>query len=77
MMTDVAIDPAGNVWAANNWNNVERGDGRRESGPSHLDLGRRVGPHRHLRSRGPGEDPDAGLGAQAVKFRALWVAVST
>jgi hypothetical protein len=22
LMTDVAIDPAGNVWAANNWNNV-------------------------------------------------------
>jgi hypothetical protein len=21
MLTDVAIDPAGNVWAANNWNN--------------------------------------------------------
>jgi len=23
MLTDVVIDPAGNVWAANNWNNVE------------------------------------------------------
>jgi hypothetical protein len=23
MLTDVAIDPAGNVWAANNWNNPE------------------------------------------------------
>jgi hypothetical protein len=23
MITDVAIDPAGNVWAANNWNDVE------------------------------------------------------
>jgi hypothetical protein len=22
MLTDVVIDPAGNVWAANNWNNV-------------------------------------------------------
>jgi hypothetical protein len=22
-LTDVAIDPAGNVWAANNWNNFE------------------------------------------------------
>ncbi len=21
MLTDVSIDPAGNVWAANNWNN--------------------------------------------------------
>ena len=24
MLTDVSIDPAGNVWAANNWNNLER-----------------------------------------------------
>jgi hypothetical protein len=23
MLTDVAIDPAGNVWAANNWNNPD------------------------------------------------------
>jgi hypothetical protein len=23
MLTDVVIDPAGNVWAANNWNNVQ------------------------------------------------------
>ncbi len=23
MLTDVSIDPAGNVWAANNWNNLE------------------------------------------------------
>ena len=23
MLTDVAIDPAGNVWAANNWNNLD------------------------------------------------------
>ena len=23
MLTDVVIDPAGNVWAANNWNNPE------------------------------------------------------
>jgi hypothetical protein len=23
MLTDVAIDPAGNVWAANNWDNPE------------------------------------------------------
>ena len=23
MLTDVSIDPAGNVWAANNWNNPE------------------------------------------------------
>ncbi|MEZ4823863.1 MAG: hypothetical protein R2942_16250 [Ignavibacteria bacterium] len=21
MLTDVAVDPAGNIWAANNWNN--------------------------------------------------------
>ena len=23
MITDVAVDPAGNVWAANNWNDLE------------------------------------------------------
>jgi hypothetical protein len=23
MVTDVSIDPAGNVWVANNWNNLE------------------------------------------------------
>jgi hypothetical protein len=27
MITDVAIDPAGNVWAANNWNNPEAAAG--------------------------------------------------
>ena len=25
MLTDVVIDPAGNVWAANNWNSPEAG----------------------------------------------------
>ena len=40
--TDVQIDPAGNVWSANNWNTRGSSDGRR-SGPRHLDLGRRVG----------------------------------
>jgi hypothetical protein len=23
MLTDVVIDPAGNIWAANNWNNLD------------------------------------------------------
>ena len=58
MITDVAIDPAGNVWAANNWNNLEAVVAER-SVPPHLDLGRRVGLHRHLRRRGAGEDPAA------------------
>ena len=47
MITDVSIDPAGNVWAANNWNVCEAAASRR-SVPSHLDLGRWVGLHRHL-----------------------------
>ena len=54
MVTDVSIDPAGNVWAANNWN-LSRSGRRRKSGPSHLDLGRRVGLHRDLWSGGAGE----------------------
>ena len=24
MITEVAVDPAGNVWAANNWNDLKR-----------------------------------------------------
>ena len=55
MLTDVAIDPAGNVWAANNWNDHHSGD-RQRSGPTHLDMGWWVGLHRHLRRCGPGED---------------------
>jgi hypothetical protein len=27
MVTDVSIDPAGNVWAANNWNNLDAAAG--------------------------------------------------
>ena len=52
MITDVSINPAGNVWAPNNWNSLEAGL-RREPVPSHLDLGRRLGLHRHLWRSGP------------------------
>jgi hypothetical protein len=45
--------------------------GRRGSGPSHVDLGRRVGPHRHLRNRRPGKDPASGPSPPAVNFRTL------
>ena len=62
-ITEVAVDPAGNVWAANNWNDLQ---GVMAYDPSHLDLGRRFGHHRHLWRRRPGEDPAHRRGAQAV-----------
>ncbi len=34
MITDVSIDPAGNVWAANNWNNLEAAAGENPSRPT-------------------------------------------
>ena len=34
MITDVAIDPAGNVWAANNWNLVEAAAGENPARPT-------------------------------------------
>jgi len=34
MITDVAIDPAGNVWAANNWNSLEAAAGENPSRPT-------------------------------------------
>ena len=33
MVTDVSIDPAGNVWVANNWNNLEGAAGENPSRP--------------------------------------------
>ncbi len=62
-----SIDPAGNLWVANNWNSVEAATSA-DPIPSHLNLGRRVGLYRHLRSRGPGENPALGHGAQALEF---------
>ena len=44
MLTDVSIDPAGTIWAANNWNALD--------GMAGLNLGRRIGLHGHL-WRGP------------------------
>ena len=40
MLTDVSIDPAGTIWAANNWNALD--------GMAGLNLGRRIGLHGHL-----------------------------
>jgi hypothetical protein len=34
MITDVSIDPAGNVWAANNWNSLEAASGENPSRPT-------------------------------------------
>jgi hypothetical protein len=34
MITDVSIDPAGNVWAANNWNSLEAASGKDPSRPT-------------------------------------------
>jgi hypothetical protein len=33
MITDVSIDPAGNVWVANNWNSLEGAAGVNPPGP--------------------------------------------
>ena len=67
MVTDVSIDPAGNVWVANNWNNL---DAAASPDPytSHLDVGRRFGLHRHLRRGGPGATAAHGQGAQNVSW---------
>jgi hypothetical protein len=34
MVTDVSIDPAGNVWVANNWNSLEAAAGPNLSPPT-------------------------------------------
>jgi hypothetical protein len=34
MVTDVSIDPAGNVWVANNWNNLQAAAGSNPAGPT-------------------------------------------
>ena len=68
MLTDVSIDPAGNVWAANNWNHPKR---RVQSRSPHFDLGRRFGPHRHLWRRGPGEAAAHGQGANVLTSEKL------
>ncbi len=65
MLTDVNIDPAGNVWAANNWNDARSGDVRR-SVSTHLNLGRRVWPYRDLRSGRPSEAAAHGQGANVL-----------
>ena len=70
MITDVSIDPAGNVWAANNWNSLEAAASENPIRP-HLDLGRRFGLHRHLWRGGSGEAAAHGQGAHVLSFYRL------
>ena len=65
MTTDVAIDPAGNVWAANNWNDPKAATDD-DPAPPNVDLGRRVGLYGHLWSRGTGEAAAHGQGADLL-----------
>ena len=65
MITDVSIDPAGNVWAANNWNSPRSGR-RSRIRPVPPRPGAVVGLHRHLRGRGPGEAAAHGQGAREL-----------
>src|SRR5215471_482600 len=58
MVTDVSIDPAGNVWVANNWNSLQ--GAHRESAPCRLDLGRWVRLHSNLWCGRPGGATAAG-----------------
>jgi hypothetical protein len=67
MLTDVVIDLAGNVWAANNWNSPGS-SARRSPALSYLDLGRRVGFHGYLWHRGPSETAANGPDARLLRF---------
>ena len=44
MLTDVSIDPAGNVWAANNWNNLEAAPVQNPSRPPRPGAAARASP---------------------------------
>jgi hypothetical protein len=59
-----SIDPAGNLWIANNWNSVEAATSPDPTRPTSTWGGVRL--YRRLRSRGSGENPALGHGAQAV-----------
>lgn len=67
MLTDVVVDPAGNVWAANNWNNL---DAAVLGSPSETiwTLGWRVGLHRHLWRSLAGESSSHGTGAPELTW---------
>ena len=60
MLTDVVIDPAGNIWAANNWNSPEAAV---YDQPAHAISTWGGGSGLTVRRRGPGEDPAHGSGA--------------
>ena len=64
MITDVAIDPAGNVWAANNWKASKRSSPTTRSVAPRPGAG--LGHHHHLRRRRTSEDPAHGSGAPAM-----------
>ena len=68
MITDVSIDPAGNVWAASNWNSLEAAAGENPSRPTSTWGG--VGLHRHLWSGGPSEVTAHGQGARELTLHA-------
>ena len=53
MLTDVSIDPAGDVWAANNWNDLNGAAAPDPARPTST-WGRRFWHHSHLRSGEPG-----------------------
>ena len=61
MLTDVSIDPAGNVWAANNWNDLNGAAAPDPLRPTST-WGGGFGHHRHLRSGGAGEAAAHGQG---------------
>jgi hypothetical protein len=66
ILTDVAVDPAGNVWAANNWNLIEAVISKDPARPTSTwggGTGITV-----LWSRGPGEDAAHGPGTPAVTW---------
>ena len=71
MVTDVSIDPAGNVWAANNWNVVDAAMADKDPARPTSTWGGGSGHHGHLRGGGSGEAAAHGSGAEAVRSARL------
>jgi hypothetical protein len=76
IVTMGAVDPAGDVWVANNWNDYNVAGGLGRSVP-HIDLGRRRRLYYHVWRRGPGENAADGPGQPAVKKGAPRRSLST